>query len=292
MSEAVLTTAQAYQHCLEIAQSHYENFPVASLLLPRNIRQPVAAIYSFARHADDIADEGYTDTESLNVQQRLDALAAMGRRLDDLQSGQVPNDPVFVALADAIPRFQLPMSLFHDLLSAFSQDVTKKRYQDFSEVLDYCRRSADPIGRLLLYLVDEASERNLRDSDLICSALQLINFYQDLSQDFHEMGRIYVPVEEMQTYGVSEHHFRDATTNDAMTRLMYLQYQRAGEMINSGAALGKRLKGRFGFEIRMIVKGGQRVLCRLMRQRNDLFSRPRLHAVDLILMLGAGLYTP
>jgi squalene synthase HpnC len=177
----------AYRHCERLARSHCENFPVASWLLPRRLRRPIAVIYAFARTADDFADEGH-----YSAAQRLALLNGYGAKLQQLERGEATDDPLFIALADVIARYQLPLQLFYDLLSAFAQDVTKKRYTDFGELLDYCRRSANPVGRLLLHLSGNASAENLQLSDKICSALQLINFYQDLAQDFAENERIYL----------------------------------------------------------------------------------------------------
>ena len=268
-------TRQAYRACLAIAEDHYENFPVASWLLPRRMRAPIAAIYAFARRADDLADEG-----DLPAGQRLAALESMGTDLEAVVRGEAVDDPVFVALADAIPRHALPPQLFHDLLTAFKQDVTKQRYANFGEVMQYCRYSANPVGRLLLHLAGEASPQNLGYSDAICSALQLINFYQDLGQDYAEMGRIYLPQDEMQRFGVGEEHLRGRVSDAAMRRLMQHQYQRADQLLRSGAPLGRALQGRFGLEIRTIVMGGARVLYLLKRQDEDLFSRPRLRLPD------------
>jgi squalene synthase HpnC len=259
---------------MRIARGHYENFPVASILLPRRIRYPVAAIYAFARRADDFADEGERGDAA-----RIQALEAMGQALEAAVNGHPGDDPLFIALADAIPRHGLPPQLFHDLLAAFTQDVTKKRYETFGEVMQYCRLSANPVGRLLLHLTGNADEKNLAYSDAICSALQLINFYQDLTQDYEEMERIYLPQDEMAKYGVTEDHLRERRSDVAMRRLMQHQYQRADQMIRAGAPLGKRLSGRFGLEIRMIIMGGARIVYRL-KQQDDLFSRPRLRARD------------
>jgi len=274
MSRPDTRTRHAYRDCMRIARGHYENFPVASILLPRRIRYPVATIYAFARRADDFADEGERSDAA-----RIEALEAMGQALEAAVNGHPGDDPLFIALADAIPRHGLPPQLFHDLLAAFTQDVTKKRYETFGEVMQYCRLSANPVGRLLLHLTGNADEKNLAYSDAICSALQLINFYQDLTQDYEEMERIYLPQDEMAKYGVTEDHLRERRSDVAMRRLMQHQYQRADQMIRAGAPLGKRLSGRFGLEIRMIVMGGARIVYRL-KQQDDLFSRPRLRARD------------
>ena len=274
---------QAYRQCLALARSHYENFPVASGLLPRSYRRPVAAIYAFARTADDYADEG--DLPPARRLARLDDYAARLDRLD-----QARDDPIFVALADTIARFGLPVALFHDLLTAFRLDVTKTRYADFAQVMDYCRYSANPVGRLLLHLFDEASPDNLRRSDAVCSALQLINFYQDLAQDFDESNRIYLPQDEMAAHGVGEDHFRERRSDAAMDALMAEQIRRARQMMLYGAPLGRRLKGRFGLELRLIIAGGLRILDALERLETDRFARPRLRRRDWLGMVTDALW--
>ncbi|MCW8919367.1 MAG: squalene synthase HpnC [Gammaproteobacteria bacterium] len=265
----------AYRHCERLARSHYENFPVASWLLPRRLRRPVAVIYAFARSADDFADEGHYSSAH-----RLALLNGYSAKLQQLEHGEVADDPLFIALADVITRHQLPLSLFYDLLSAFAQDVTKKRYADFDEVLDYCRRSANPVGRLLLHLSGNASEENLQLSDKICSALQLINFYQDLLQDFEENERIYLPEEEMRRYGVGCEHFAVRSNEREMVALFRLQIERARQMMEQGRPLGRRLKGRFGLEIRLIIEGGLAMIERLEQCAEAPFSRPRLRKRD------------
>lgn len=265
----------AYQHCGQLASSHYENFPVASWLLPRELCRPIAVIYAFARTADDFADEGH-----YNEAQRLSLLHDYGEKLNLLERGETQEDPVFIALADVITRHQLPLSLFHDLLSAFAQDVTKRRYANFSELLDYCRRSANPVGRLLLHLSGNASEENMQLSDKICSALQLINFYQDLAQDFNENERIYLPEEEMRRYGVGSEHFAVRSEEKEMVELFQFQVARARGMMLEGRPLGKRLKGRFGLEIRLIIEGGLAIIERLEQCAEAPFTRPRLRSSD------------
>lgn len=266
---------RAYADCLALARAHYENFPVASWLLPRALRRPVAVIYAFARQADDLADEGELAPEA-----RLAGLDALDALLDGIAAGAPQTTALGLALADVIRRHRLPLELFRDLLSAFRQDVTEKRYAHFGEVMDYCRRSANPIGRLLLHLLERTDAHDLACSDGICSALQLINFYQDLAQDYAEHGRIYIPQDELQRFGVDEEHFRARRTDFAMQRLMQHQYDRAFRMLRAGAPLAKRLPGRFGFELRMTVLGGRRILEYLDRNRADVFARPRLTRRD------------
>ncbi len=271
---------QAYAHCLAVARAHYENFPVASLVLPRKLRLAVAVIYAFARTADDLADEGPGDAQT-----RLEKLDAYRTKLELMAANQELDDPIFVALADTVTQHRLPLQLLFDLLSAFRQDVSKKRYANFVELRDYCRRSADPVGRLLLHLNGSADEINFHLSDQICSSLQLINFLQDLDQDYRENDRIYIPLDEMTRFGIDETWFRERRSDHSMRTLMALQIERARRMMWEGASLGERLDGRFGFEIRLIIQGGLHILERLERQHDDLFSRPRLRKGELIIML-------
>lgn len=276
--------ADAYRHCLNITRRHYENFPVASRLLPRQLQRPISVIYAFARSADDFADEG-----DLAVETRLARLDGYVARLDALREGRAVDDPIFVALADVIARYHLPCEPFYDLLSAFRQDVTKQRYRNFDEVLDYCRRSANPVGRLVLQLSGEATPENIRDSDAICSALQLINFWQDLDQDLSENDRIYLPQDEMAAGGVSETQLAARRSDATLRTLLERQIGRARRLLLTGAPLGARLKGRLGVEIRATVHGGLQVLAALSK-RDDLFARPRLRRRDWLGILWRALF--
>src|SRR5215831_8188353 len=182
---------------------HYENFPVASLLLPSRFRNAVALVYRFAREADDFADEG-DDTPDT----RLARLASYRSQLMAIGGGITPADPLFKGIAGIVREHDIPLQLFGDLLDAFAQDVVKNRYASFSEVSDYCRRSANPVGRVLLHLFGRATPENVAASDSVCSALQLVNFWQDVELDYAK-GRIYLPQDEMQKYGVTEGHIQE-----------------------------------------------------------------------------------
>lgn len=270
------TLPQAYAYCARMARSHYENFPVASRLLPARLRRPVAVIYAFARSADDFADEG-----DLAPEQRLALLDGYGRELDALAQGEPSTNPIFIALADVVRRHGLPLPLFRDLLSAFRQDVTQRQYADYAAVLDYCRRSANPVGRLLLHLNGTADAETLALSDRICTALQLINFHQDLLQDYDENGRLYLPQDEMRMHGIGPEHIRDRRNDAALRELLRLQYHRSRELLQAGTPLGRRVRGRFGWEIRLITSAGLRVLERLEANLEAApFSRPRLRRRD------------
>jgi len=258
--------------------AHYENFPVASWLLPARLREPVEVIYRFAREADDLADEGQASAEA-----RL-------RALEDFRAQLArPASPLFHAVARLIRERALPEQAFRDLLDAFSQDVTKARYADYRELLDYCRRSANPVGRLLLHLFKRTSETDLAQSDAICSALQLVNFWQDIALDYAR-GRIYLPLDEMARHAVGEDHLREGRCDDAWRSLMAFQVARTRALMRTGAPLGRRLPGRVGLEIRATVQGGMRILDKIERAGYDVFRRrPVLRAPDWLLLLARAL---
>ncbi|MGB7802165.1 squalene synthase HpnC, partial [Buttiauxella sp.] len=234
---------------------HYENFPVASLLMPAHLRPAVEAIYAFARSADDFADEG-----DLSAAERLRLLAGYRAELDRIESQEETDHPVFQRLRPHIEAYGLPLQLFRDLLDAFAQDVVKDRYASFDELMDYCRRSADPVGRLLLHLFAAATPDNLRRSDAVCSALQLINHWQDIGIDIGKgpQGRIYLPQDEMTRFRVTTDTLQRRATSADFCALMRFQTDRARALMLSGAPLGRALPGRIGLEIRAIVAGGLR----------------------------------
>jgi phytoene synthase len=259
---------------------HYENFPVASILMPRRLRKPVAAIYHFARAADDIADEG-----ALQDAERLQQLAEFRDELDHIANGETPFLPLFQHLAGEIQTHALPMQPLHDLLDAFSQDVVKKRYADYDELMDYCRRSANPVGNLLLHLYEEATPVNLAYSDAICSALQLINFWQDVAKDW-TIGRVYLPQDDLSRFGVSEAQIAAGRCDDNWRALMKFEVDRARALMLSGKPLGSILTGRIGLEMRMIIQGGLRILDKIEAADFDVFNhRPVLKPYDWVIML-------
>lgn len=250
-----------------MAANPYENFPVASLFLPRRFRHPVAQIYRFAREADDFADEGDAPDAA-----RLERLEHFREQLGKIKRGAAPDIPWFSTLAEVIRSHRLPIDAFADLLSAFAQDVTKKRYADFAEVLDYCQRSANPVGRLLLVLYGAATPRNLGYSDAVCSSLQVINFLQDIAIDYRK-GRIYMPQNEMARFGVSETQIARGDTGGNWRAFMSFQAERGRAMLMSGAPLGRILEGRIGLEMRMIVEGGDRILAKINAVGGDVFRK-------------------
>jgi squalene synthase HpnC len=265
---------------------HYENFPVASWILPRRLRHPVRVIYAFARAADDIADEG-----DATPAQRLADLQSYRDRLDALARGEsLAGDPIFGPLGMVIRTHALPIHLFHDLLDAFSQDVDKHRYAHFGEVMDYCKRSANPIGRLLLKLYGDDDPKHQAWSDGICAALQLINFLQDVAIDYRK-GRIYLPLDEMARFGISERQIAEGRVDALWQQFMKTQIERARRMLAAGSPLGKALKGRVGMEMRLIILGGERILAQLHENRGDMFNqRPKLRPSDWLYMFRRALF--
>src|SRR4249920_32808 len=222
---------------------HYENFPVASWLLPRALRPAVAAIYWFARTADDFADEGDSPTA-----ERLARLDAYRRDLDHIAAGRAPESPVLARLAPVIRTHGLPLPPFYDLLDAFSQDCIKHRYASYDELLDYSRRSANPVGRLMLHLFRAADAERLRWSDAICTRLHLANFWQDVAVDWAK-GRMYLPQDDLARFGVTEAQVAAGRLDDAWRRSMAFQVSRTRALLESGAPLARSLPGRIGWEL-------------------------------------------
>lgn len=266
---------------------HYENFPVASFLCPPHLRAPIAAIYWFARTADDLADEG-----DAPAQQRLDELAAYRADLQAVATGQPHGGrwpQVFAPLSKVIAAFKLPTRLLEDLLDAFVQDVIKTRdhadYDTQAELLDYCRRSANPVGRLLLHLYGVQDAESLCRSDDICTALQLINFWQDLSVDIPR-GRYYLPVQDCAAHQVDLQDIKALQQTPEATKLIANQANTARAMMQKGAPLVHQIPGRAGWELRLVVQGGLRILDKIeAMQFATLKLRPRVRAWDAPLML-------
>jgi len=255
--------------------SHYENFPVASCLLPKALRRPIAIIYHFSRSADDFADEG-----EHSPQHRLALLENYRQQLERIDRGQDTDSALFIDLAQIIRAHQLPIQLFHDLLDAFSQDVYKTRYADFDELMQYCRRSANPIGRLLLHLFNHRTAHMFALSDNICSALQLINFWQDIALDWQK-GRIYLPQEDLSYFNIHETQIAHHDCSGNWWPMIAFQIRRTQNILQAGAPLGKLLPGRLGLEIRATVLGGNTILHKLHQNRGDIFQkRPKLNRLD------------
>lgn len=262
---------------------HYENFPVASVLCPPAIRPAVVAIYRFARTADDIADEG----DAL-AHQRLAALAAYRLDLDAALAGRSPTPcwrAVFEPLARCSAQFALPAALLHDLLDAFEQDVHNPRYANRAALLDYCRRSANPVGRLLLHLYGLGDAPSLRRSDAICTALQLINFWQDLGTD-SPRDRHYVPGTDLQHHGVTREQLARREDSQSVRALVRSLCDWATGLMHEGAPLALTVPGRAGWELRLVVQGGLRIAEKIAAMNHaSLVKRPTLGAADLPLLL-------
>lgn len=272
---------------------HYENFPVASVLLPARLRPAVQDIYRFARTADDIADEG--DAEPAVRLQRLAEYRQALQKIGDpgLDIANVPDlQPVFLPLEATIRRHGLPLEPFFDLLTAFERDVSKTRYSNDGELLDYCRYSANPVGRLLLCLYDAADTRNLAWSDAICTGLQLTNFWQDVAIDWTK-NRVYIPQDKLQHHRIGEDYIAANTGRTtalpfsaSWNALMKQQVQQARDLLQHGRPLCNVLPGRIGFELKLVVQGGLRILERLDELHYDVFfQRPTLRKRDWIRLL-------
>ena len=272
-----------------LADTHYENFPVASLLLPPHLRHAVSVIYQFAREADDIADEG-----NASETERLQALQDYEDELLLIQAYIQPERPLFKTLQQVVRSHLLDVQSLLDLISAFKQDVVKTRYASFEELLDYCRRSANPVGRLMLQLYKSDTVQHRMWSDQICTALQLINFYQDIAIDLQkhaQIGRIYLCADEMQAAGITEQDLRNQRLDAAWQAFFLYNIARAERMLLAGKPLGRQLPGRIGLELRMIVAGGERIIHKLKRCHGDIYHhRPTLNAFDWSIILLKALF--
>ncbi len=265
----------AYAECEQQANSHYENFPVASRLLPRAMRPHVAAVYAFARTADDFADEGSRPVEERlklldDWQSRLHACVRTSAvRVSDSNRG---DDRIFLALGATIRACNLPVSLFDDLLSAFRQDITVQRYDTWDALLDYCRRSANPVGRLVLRIAGYDDARLDRSSDALCTALQLTNFWQDLGRDWHA-GRLYVPLDEVREEAADTGDLDASRMTDAWVRVLRRVAGRTHDSFMEGRQVCDGVSGRLRYELRLTWLGGTQILERLHHIDYDVFER-------------------
>lgn len=272
------TLAYAREFTQRLTHSHYENFPVASFLVPKHLRQHVCNIYAFARTADDFADEESYEgvrLEYLDEWEEELKLAYAGKSLH----------PIFVALEETIRNFYLPEKLFLDLIKAFKIDVVKKRHKNFDELLYYCRHSANPVGRLILLLFGYNNEEWFTWSDYICTALQLANFWQDVSVDLKK-GRIYVPTAEMVHFGVTEYDFEDHRLSENVQKLMLLQVERTEEFFNKGKPLCRAVPNlKLSYELRLTWLGGMTVLKKIRANNYNVFERPVVTKFDWVRLL-------
>jgi squalene synthase HpnC len=283
-----VTVDQAYARCQQMAAAHYENFPVASRLLPERMRPHVAAVYAFARAADDFADEGRApEAERLawlgewrELRQGGMPAALRTRSVGHVAAADV--QATFIALQDTISRCRLAPHLLDDLLSAFCQDVTTRRYATWHDLLDYCRRSANPVGRLVLGIAGVYDEAVARRSDAVCTALQLANFWQDLGDDWRQRGRLYVPEDVMRSHGAVTRALDTDAVDDAWRGVMGELGQRTQRLFEEGRPVCDAAHGRLRYELRATWLGGTTVLRRTLEQRQrSLHARPVLSKADL-----------
>jgi phytoene synthase len=262
--------ADAYRHCWQIATAHYENFTVGSWLLPRRLRQHIAAIYAFARTADDMADEG-----TLAPTERLARLDRWAEQLEACYRGHA-DEPVFVALQDTVARFEIPIDPFRNLLHAFRTDVTFQPFATFAALREYCRCSADPVGHLILHLFGYRDAARQQLADQICTGLQLANFWQDIAVDAAK-GRIYVPQEDLEHFGCTAAEVIDGTMTNGVRALIAFEVERARAMLANGVRLAESVDRRLAREVRLFARGGLGILRKIEAQGFDVFqARPAL----------------
>jgi squalene synthase HpnC len=265
-----LNLKEAYAYCRELAQSHYENFPVASLFIPKSKRKYFYAAYAFMRTADDFADSSVID---LNL--RLQLLSQWQNKLDKCYKGQT-EDPIFIALKDTVETCGIPKEYFNNLLNAFKVDLFKSRYQNFDELLEYCSFSANPVGRIVLHIlgyVNHPDKENLFSaSDSICTALQLANHWQDVFDD-QKRGRMYLPQDDLLRFGYTAEDWQNNLVNSAFKELMKFQIDRASGLFHKGRVLLGQLKRPERFEITLIWLGGMRILEKIEKNKFDVLSR-------------------
>lgn len=269
----------AFKQCEEIARNHYENFPVASFFLPKHLRPYVAVVYAFARAADDFADEG-----NFSPAERLAALDDWQKKLDDCYEGKAEH-PIFIALADVGEKKNIPKQLFSDLLHAFKMDVTTHRYKTFDDVLAYCKYSANPVGRLVLHLFEDATKRKLQLSDNICTALQLANFWQDVNVDLQK-GRMYVPLDDMRRFGYTESAFLMKQYDEPFVEMMEFEVARTKQLFEAGKRLLNEAVPQLRFELTLTWNGGMTILKKIQQANYNVFAqRPIINKTDKVSIL-------
>jgi squalene synthase HpnC len=257
--------AEAREYCRRLARSHYENFSVASWFLPQQLRQHFFNVYAYCRISDDLGDEVGDTAASLQLLDQWET------ELNACYDGH-PRHPVFVALGETVRKFEIPKHEFADLLTAFRQDQSVTRYETFSDLLGYCRYSANPVGHLVLYLCGYGDFERQRLSDFTCTALQLANFWQDVSADFAK-GRIYLPLEDMHRFGVDEEAIRDGDSTSAFCEMMKFEVERAREWFEQGLPLIAKVDRKLATDIDLFSRGGQEILSAIERQRYAVLGR-------------------
>lgn len=283
LQEKNWSVEKAYQYCIRLTRSHYENFPVGSMLLPKKLRPHVCAVYAFARRADDIADEDFPEAERIPALEAWEAL--FKKSLNERVS-----HPVFLALRETLKNFEIPPQLFIDLITAFKMDVQKKRHETFEDLLFYCRHSANPVGRIALHLFGYQEERLMELSDKICTALQLANFWQDIAVDLKK-NRVYLPQEDLVNFEYGEAELFNKNYNANFKKLMQFEVDRTQKLFYEGAQLCHHLKGRLKLEIKCVVLGGLKILKKVKAlDYNTLKTRPTLNAWDKASLLTKALF--
>jgi squalene synthase HpnC len=259
------TQAEAREYCRRLARSHYENFSVASWFLPQRLRQHFFNVYAYCRISDDLGDEVGNAAQSLQLLDQWES------ELNACYDGS-PRHPVFVALAETVRRFEIPKNEFSDLLAAFRQDQTTTRYQTFHDLLGYCRNSANPVGHLVLYLCGYSDGERQGFSDFTCTALQLANFWQDVSVDYSK-GRIYLPLEDLRRFGVREDEIRNSDNTPAFREMMKFEVARAGEWFAQGMPLVRKVNRELAIDIELFSRGGMEILNAIERQGYAVLGR-------------------
>jgi len=269
-----LSVQSAFNYCEQIAKRHYENFPVASLFIRKKYRPYIYSIYAFARTADDFSDEG-----TLSAAKRLEKLDRWEEQLDECIAGRAIQ-PIFVALAETLARTGIPRKPLSDLLVAFRMDVTQDRFETFDELLNYCAHSANPIGQLVLYVFHAAADSTISLSDKICTALQLANFWQDVSVDLKK-PRVYIPLEDFDRFGYTEADLLRRTSDERFRRLMQFEVERTEDLFSEGRPLLDLVPGELRFELRLTLHAGMTILRKIRAAQYDVITRrPRITSVD------------
>jgi squalene synthase HpnC len=271
--------SESFNYCTKIALEHYENFPVGSWLIPKEKRKYVHAIYAFARTADDFADE-----QRYREDERMQLLIDWEKRLDECISGS-PSHPVFIAVKEAIERFNIPDALFKDLITAFKMDTINKRYKTMSDVLNYCHYSANPVGRIVLHMFEYKDPELHRLSDFICTALQLANFWQDIAIDINK-DRIYIPLEDMERFGYTVSDLKSQALNDSFRNLLCREVEFTRALFKKGWPLCTSVGKDLSFELRTVWSGGMKILEKIEQNGYDIFNkRPVISTIDKIRIL-------
>lgn len=273
---------QARRYTRELATRHYENFPVLSVFVPGRLRQHFANVYAYCRWADDLGDEVADRQEAFGL------LEWWKVQLEECYNGR-PTHPVMIALKETIDQFHIPRKPFLDLIAAFQQDQRLQRYETFEQLLDYCSKSANPVGRIVLYLCERHTDANVEMSDQVCTGLQLINFWQDVARDY-DIGRIYIPQVDLDRFGVSEAQIAERRYDGSFARLLEFEVQRAERLLQSGLPLANQMPGRLRIVISLFARGGLAIAAKIRSRRFDvLSSRPKLRKWDFAALFARAL---